>query len=121
MNQFIKFIGAGGVNTLVTYILYLILLQIFSYQISYTLTYIFGIGLSYWLNLKYVFNEKSSKKKMGLFPLVYLAQYLLGMVIMYIAIEKLSVPETIAPILVILLTLPLTFFLSKFILTSSSN
>ncbi len=121
MSQFIKFIGVGGINTIVTYLFYLILLQLFSYQVSYTITYVFGIGLSYWLNLKFVFRENGSRKKIVLFPLVYFTQYLIGMIIIYFAIETYSVSEVIAPVLVILITLPLTFFLSKLILTTKEK
>lgn len=118
MTQLIKFIGAGGVNTIITYLLYLILLLVLSYQISYTITYIFGIFLSYWLNIKFVFQEKGSKKKILLFPLVYVFQYLIGMLILYIVIDKLNTPKELGPIIVIIVTLPLTFLLSKKVLTT---
>ena len=121
MSQFVRFVGVGGINTLVTYILYVMLLQIFSYQVSYTITYVFGIFLSYWLNLKFVFKETGSKKKMLLFPLVYLLQYLLGIIIMYLVIEKLNIPKELAPIVVVIVTIPLTFLLSKIILTKRSQ
>jgi len=118
MKQFIKFIGVGGVNTFITYLLYLLLLFVLSYKIAYSITYIFGIALAYWLNIKYVFKEKSSTRKMALFPLVYLSQYLIGMLILYIAIEKLGIIKEIGPIIVVIVTLPLTFLLSKKTLTA---
>jgi len=114
--QFIKFVGVGSVNTVITYLLYLLLLLVLDYQIAYTITYIFGIGLAYWLNLKYVFQEKNSKRKMVLFPLVYLAQYILGILILYVSIEKWSIPKELAPLIVVMLTIPFVFILSKKIL-----
>ncbi len=117
MLQFIKFIGVGGFNTLISYALYVILLLIFNYQISYTITYIFGIMLSYWLNLKLVFKEKSSTKKMVLFPLVYLLQYIISIFILYIIVEKFNISELLGPIIIVIITLPITFLLSKNILT----
>lgn len=118
-SQFIKYIGVGAINTIITYLLYLILLYILNYQISYTIAYLFGIGLSYWLNLKVVFKENSSKKKIVLFPLVYLVQYTLGMFILYAAIDKFNLPEEIAPILVVFITIPLTFFLTRKVLANN--
>ena len=117
LKQLIRFVGIGGVNTLVTYILYLLLLFAFSYQVSYAITYIFGIGLSYWLNLKFVFKERNTKTKIVLYPLVYLVQYLFGVFILYLAIDRFEISEKIAPILVIIASIPLTFSLSKKILT----
>ena len=120
-SQFIKFVGVGGINTVVTYLLYLLLLYILSYQVSYTIAYVFGIGLSYWLNLKFVFQEKSSKRKIVLFPLVYLVQYSIGMFILYIAIDKFDIPVELAPILVVLITVPLTFILTKKVLSHKTK
>ena len=117
LSQFVKFVGVGGVNTIITYLLYLLLLLVTNYTVSYTIAYIFGIGLSYWLNLKFVFQEKGTKKKIILFPLVYLVQYLFGILVLYVAIDKLNISEKIAPILVVILAIPLTFILTKKILT----
>ena len=117
LSQFIRFVGVGGINTIVTYLLYLLLLLVTNYTLSYTMAYLFGIALSYWLNLKFVFQEKSSRKKIVLFPLVYLVQYLFGVLVLYVAIEKLNISEKIAPILIVILTVPLTFILTKKILS----
>ncbi len=117
LSQFVKFVGVGSINTIVTYVLYLLLLLTANYRVSYTIAYLFGIGLSYWLNLKFVFQAKGSKKKIVLFPLVYFVQYVFGMLILYVAIDTFNISEKIAPILVIILTVPLTFVLTKIILT----
>lgn len=114
--QFIRFIGVGAVNTMITYLLYLALLPFFTYTVAYSIVYVFGIGLAYWLNLKYVFAEKGSRKKIILFPLVYLVQYLLGILILYMVIEFFHIPKQIGPILVVLISIPITFTLSKIIL-----
>jgi len=119
--QFIRFVGVGGINTATTYILYLLLLYIVDYKIAYTATYIIGIAFAYWLNLKYVFHQQGSTKKVMLYPLVYLVQYLLGIFILYITIEKMGISEMIAPIIVIVATIPLTFILTKKILTGESS
>jgi len=116
LSQFVKFIGVGGINTAITYLLYLLLLLFLNYQVSYTISYIFGIYLSYWLNLKFVFNEKSSRKKMLLFPLVYIVQYLLGIFILYIVIDKFDFPKEIGPIIVVIITIPFTYLFTKIIL-----
>ena len=121
LRQFIRFVGVGGFNTIVTYLLYLTLLPFLAYEVAYSAVYVFGIGLAYWLNLKYVFHEKGTRKKMILFPLVYLLQYILGIFILYIAIDTFSIPKEIGPIIVVLITLPITFLVSKIILVKKPH
>jgi len=116
IEEFIRFIGAGGVNTIVSYLIYLLLLSLFGYALAYTLAYLFGIGLSYYLNLKFVFKETGSAKKALLFPLVYLFQYLFAMSVLYVAVDRFSVPEVIAPLFAVVLGIPLTYYLTKSIL-----
>ena len=48
--DFARFLVSGGFNTLVTYGLYLLLLNVLSYRISYTIAYVAGIVLAYSLN-----------------------------------------------------------------------
>lgn len=115
-HPFIRFIGMGGLNTLATYLLYFSLVLFFNYQIAYTISYIFGIFFAYWLNLKIVFQTKSTKKKLFLFPFVYLFQYLFGLLIMYVLIEMLGFNQFFAPLVVAICSLPITFILSRFIL-----
>ena len=115
-NRLVRFVGVGGLNTFVTYILYLLLILIVNYQVAYTITYIVGIFLAYWLSLKIVFQTKSTKKKLFLFPFVYLFQYIFGLLIMYVLIEILGLNQFFAPLVVAICSIPITFILSRFIL-----
>jgi len=115
-NRLIRFVGVGGLNTFITYILYLVLILVVNYKIAYTISYIIGIFLSYWLNLKIVFQTKSTKKKIFLFPLVYLFQYIFGLLLMYGLVEILGFNQFFAPIIVAICSIPITFILSRFIL-----
>ncbi len=116
-NKFFKYVSVGVLNTIATYLLYLLLLSFSNYTVSYTIAYIGGIALSYLLNLKYVFKEKGSKEKMTIYPLIYLFQYIIGVFILYIAIDKIQIDKEFAPIVVVIITLPLTYILTKKILT----
>ena len=119
--QFIKFVGVGGINTVVTYMIYLILLLFINYQISYAIAYLFGIILSYWLNLQFVFNEKGSKRKIITFPLVYLVQYLLGAFLLYVFVDQFRINKAFGPLIVVFLSVPITFLLTKKILTKNEK
>lgn len=113
--EFIKFLIVGCINTGAGYIFYLAFIQVMVYTYAYSLSYAFSIVISYVLNARFVFNEPLSLKKLLSFPLVYIVQYLSGLCLIYIAVEQLSIPITLAPLLVVVITLPITFLLARFI------
>ncbi|MCR8844860.1 GtrA family protein [Paenibacillus sp. SC116] len=117
-NEFFKFVISGGVNTVVTYLVYLLLLMFLNYSFSYTISYLSGILLSYYLNTIFVFSEKVSFRKFLKYPIVYLVQYLVGIIMMYVLVEYLSISVKVVPLIVIILTLPLTYIFSRFIIKS---
>ncbi|WP_458372478.1 GtrA family protein [Pseudomonas mandelii] len=90
-------------------------MQVMVYTYAYSLSYALSIVISYVLNARYVFNEPLSLKKLLSFPLVYIVQYLSGLCLIYIAVEQLSIPVIFAPLLVVVITLPITFLLARFI------
>jgi putative flippase GtrA len=113
--EFGRFIICGTVNTLVTYIVYLACLLVLPYLVAYTVTYVAGIFLSYYLNSRFTFRQPLSIIRAFQFPLVYIAQYTLGICLLYLLVKVLGISEKLAPIFVILLTLPVTFLLSRLI------
>lgn len=113
---FFLFILSGGFNTGITYGAYLVLLQFMSYQLSYAISYILGITLAYILNLRFVFNAKSSLGKVVRYPLIYLVQYLLGAGLLYLLVSVLRFSSMFAPLFVIAVLLPVTFLMNKKIL-----
>ena len=117
--QFRKFIIAGVLNALLTYTLYVLLATYYRYEIAYGLSYAAGIVISYLLNARYVFNEKYTLKTFFRYPLVYVFQYLLCFVMLYVLVEVMSLDKYLAPLIVIVLSIPFTFILSRFMLRSS--
>ncbi|AOZ94735.1 GtrA family protein [Paenibacillus crassostreae] len=114
--EFLKFIISGGINTVATYGIYLLLLLLWEYMISYTISYVLGIFLSYYLNTFFVFKEKVTFLKFIKFPVVYLVQYLMNLVILHLLVEYIKLPAEIVPIIVVILTMPITYLLSKYII-----
>lgn len=110
-----RFLIVGGVNTLVGYGSYLLLLTFFSYTIAYGISYALGIAVSYVLSARFVFGQPMRLRSALRFPLVYGAQFLLGVVLLRAFVELAHVPTWVAPLLVTLLTIPVTFFLSRVI------
>ena len=115
-NVYFKYISFGLLNSIFTYILYLVLIQMLNYKISYTLSFCTGILTSYMFNTIFVFKKKISFKKIITYPSVYLVQYVMGFFLMYYWIEIFLFNESLAPIFVIVITTPISFLLSKYII-----
>ncbi|WP_331711547.1 GtrA family protein [Pseudomonas sp. URMO17WK12:I11] len=115
--MFGRFLLSGGFNTLVTYVLYLLLLSCFSYQISYTISYCLGVVLAYYLNRVAVFKSHRGLLSLLLFPLVYVAQYLLTGSVLWGLVVQLGLDERLALLVAIALMVPVNFLLSRKIFT----
>ena len=99
-----------------SYAIYVVLLLFLIYPVAYSLAYFLGIFISYYLNSRFVFKRDVRLVKAFQYPLVYLVQYLLGVSLLSVLIEIFSLNKFIAPALVIMITIPVTFFLSRFII-----
>jgi putative flippase GtrA len=115
-HEALRFLVAGAINTAVTYLLYLALLLLLNYTLAYTITYIAGIALAYLISTKYVFQVGRSARGLALFPLIYIAQYLVGVFVLHVAVETFAVPQQFALLFSIAVTLPMTFLLSRWLL-----
>lgn len=114
-SSFVRFLISGGVNTLGTYLLYLGLLHLMPYWLSYAIAFVCGIGLAYLLNRFFVFGAPRSERKAALLPLVYLAQYGVGALVVYGWVAGLHWPPALAPLASLVITVPLTFAASRWL------
>jgi putative flippase GtrA len=116
VRRWIQFLIGGGLNTGLTYCLYLMLSYWIAYQAAYAIAYAAGIVFAYFFNSKVVFKVQQSLIGMAIYPSIYLLQYLFGALILSLLVEHLHLHKAIAPILVILLLLPCSYLLNKFVL-----
>lgn len=112
---FVRFLLSGAVNTGLTYLLYLFLLQWMGARLSYSIAFASGIALSYSLGRVFVFRQPAHAGRGRYFPLIYLLQYLLGLLIVHAWVELLGWPPALAALASICLTVPLTFVLSRWV------
>lgn len=116
---FVRFVVAGLVNTGVTFVLFLVLAQAMPDALAYTISYVVGIALAYFLNALIVFQAGMSVRTAFRFPLVYGVQYLYGLCLLSVLVSRLHVPSAVAMATVIATSVPLTFFLSRLALRAS--
>jgi putative flippase GtrA len=113
--RFLRFLISGGINTVATYATYLALLSIFEYRLAYSIAYVTGIFLSYVFNRTFVFQTHRGWRSVLLFPFVYLTQYMAGLAIVWAWVGQLHLAQSLAPLVAILVTIPLTYLLSRYV------
>ncbi|WP_462137821.1 GtrA family protein [Candidatus Mycalebacterium sp.] len=113
--QFFRFLIAGGVNTAVTYAIYFALLYFLNPYWSYAVSFVFGIFISYFLNLKFTFRAEHSSGKAFLYLLIYPLQFLLGILTFHISL-KAGIHENFAVFFAAAAAFPFKFLMSRWVL-----
>ncbi len=119
--QFMGFCLVGVSNTLISYVIYMVLL---GFGVNYIAASIAGFFVSvtnafYWNN-KYIFREKGEKKHsvVKAYVKTALSYSVTGLVLsnllLILWVEVLSVPQWAGPIINLIITVPVNFFLNKF-------
>jgi putative flippase GtrA len=121
LRRWILFLVGGGINTALTYGIYLLLDMLIGYQASYGIAYICGIVFSYLFNSKLVFEVRRSWRGLLLYPLVYLLQYLGAALLLAFSVESIGIPKEVAPLLITIVMLPATYLMSKLILKAPNR
>jgi putative flippase GtrA len=116
-----RFIAVGALNTGITYLLYLALLRIVPYMVAYTVVFLIGIVISYYLNAKMVFRASMTVHSALTYPAVYLVQYVLGVSLLYLLVSRFRVAKEIASLVVVAVSVPVTFVLSRIILLADTS
>ncbi len=120
-HEFVRFLLVGMANTVFGYVVYAALLTFIGYKPAYTASFVLSVLFSYWLNSRFVFGVRLSIKGLLRFPIVYLVQYVLGIVLMFVMVEKIGVSAYFSPLIVIIATIPVTFILSRTLLKGADT
>ncbi|MCH7535251.1 MAG: GtrA family protein, partial [Bacteroidetes bacterium] len=119
--EFRKFILSGAVNSILTYLIYVVFLQILNYKLAYSFSYLSGIFIAYYFHSRYVFRENLHIKKALQYPLVYIISYAVGISLIYILVDILGINKMIAPLIVVLLVTPISFITFGFMCSPTMN
>lgn len=120
--EILKFIIVGGINTLNYYVVYLLLLKLLhiEYMISHITGFLVAFVISYYLNCYFVYRVKPTWRKFITFPITQIVNVSLQTVLLYVFVSWLNLPAEIAPFAGLVITIPITFVLSKWILKDSN-
>ena len=115
--QFLKFGIVGISNTAIYLAVYYLLLSIgVNYLIANCVGFVVSVINAYFWNNKYVFSQSSSKPTQTFIKVFvsYGSTFLLSTGLLYVLVQLLGVSDVIAPLLILVITVPLNFLLNKF-------
>ena len=115
-----RFVLIGGVNTLVTYGIFIGLGLVIPPGIAYTIAFAAGL---IWVTLgssKFVFGAGTSARPMLLFGAWYLALYAIGQVVVQLIAPRDTVGLAITSLAILAVTTPLAFLGGRYLFTPSS-
>lgn len=127
--QFVKFGIVGLSNTVVSYVIYIASLMLFQkldvlknsdYLVAQIIAFVLSVLWSFYWNNKYVFTEEESEKRNMLQALVktYISYAFTGLflnsILALLWVELLHMSKLIAPIINLLVSVPINFFMNKF-------
>ena len=115
--QFIKFCAVGVSNTVVYLGTYYLLLYLgVHYLVANVIGFIISVFNAYYWNNKFVFKNKNESKSKTIFKtyIAYGITTCISSIMMYILVNNFSTSKIIAPLITLLVTIPLNFLLNKY-------
>lgn len=109
----LKFFTLGVSNTLLSYLIYIMLLKFLKYEFAFTLSFIFSFFFTFYINHFYVFKPKK-KRLMKNYLIIFMSYYLFSLLSLKLLINVIKVSESIAPLISIIIIFPLNFIITKF-------
>ena len=119
--QGLRFLLFGAFNTALTYLLYCVLVFAMHPQLAYALVFALGIALAWAGNSKFVFRRPLTRKVAAVYPLMYLAQYLLTAALIHAFTLWLSLGPRVALAIALTITTPLSFAWNRALLARGTQ
>lgn len=117
----LRFLIVGGINTLLTYLVYLILLNFTGYALAFTASFAIGILFAFVGYSLFVFRSALQWHKLIQYPLIYGVQYILGLLFLSVLIKSFKIDDRIAPIINVAVLTPITFMLNRIFLAKKAE
>lgn len=119
--QFIKFGLVGLSNTAISYFIYALLVSLnVHYVVANVIAFVVSVMNSFYWNSKYVFKKADDKKRcvwkalLKTFISYGSTGLILSNILLILFVEKFKCSKYIAPLIILVVTIPLNFILNKF-------
>lgn len=116
-----RFLVGGAFTTGASWLCYVALLRVFRYELAYSLSFVVGILISFVVNSWFVFGVPLRWRRLLPYPLAYLIQYAAGYAVVWVAVEKLGLPEWSGPLVALTVTIPVGFVLTRRVLVGGAQ
>ena len=113
--RFVRFLLTGGLNTAVTYGVYLLLLGPIGYRWAYVASFVFGIGLSYAMLRWFVFQNAGRKHAWALVAATQLGRFVVGLAVVELWAGVLGWPKALAALASVAVCVPLTYAVHRWV------
>jgi len=111
--QFARFVFVGAANTAASYVIYLLLLGVADYRIAYTIAYGAGLVGGYLAHARFVFGARPGARSAAGYLATYGAMYLASLLVLYVVVDRLSVPKALGMLAALAFTVPASFVLLR--------
>lgn len=109
-----RFLLAGGLNTVLSYLVYLLLNMVVSYQIAYALSWLFGLFFIVIFYPSKVFvGSKNSWEKIVLLIVQYVFVFMCGLQCLMLMVKYAGLSEAMAALFTMAFTTGLNFILMR--------
>lgn len=110
-NAFLRFATIGALNTLNYFILYFLFIEwlVLPYIFAHVFASLISMLGAYFLHVFFTFHTKPNMKSFLFFPLSQLASIGLQVILLFIFVQVLGVSEKWAPVIVLVIIVPLTY------------
>jgi putative flippase GtrA len=116
-----KFAVVGVINTGVYYGSYLVLRLVMHYLAAHLVAIAIAMVVSFFLNTLWTFRTRPTWRKFALWPLTNATNYVMTTVGVVALVEWLDVDQRIAPLVAAAAAIPVTFLLSRKLLTGGGR
>ena len=120
MGQGIRFILAGGANTIITIAVYELMLFVVSAAAAYAVAWITGFIATNVIYPLFVFRNRTlTVKKSAMYGIYYVSIFFFSLALLEVIIRHEIILERMAPILLLLIIVPVNFMAARIIFRGS--
>ena len=127
LDEFIRFSLIGLSNTAISFFIYITALYLlrlssyltgFEYLIAFFISFVLSVLWSFYWNKNFVFKLRQNTNLFQALLKTYISYSLTGLILsgimLYVLVDILGFSELFAPLVILMITVPLNFFLNKF-------
>jgi putative flippase GtrA len=113
--QVFVFLLVGVSNTILTYLVYLVLLQVVHYGWAFTGAFAVGLIYTGLLNFRLTFGHHPTVAGLLVFSAYYGLYYVFSLLLLRLLVDVIGISEYFAPLLMLPIVVPVNFVMTKLI------